>query len=196
MAEPVLAWRAWRVLSDEGPQLRAPLGTLYGPMSGQVVPWLDGQHKARCIPPSERSSSPFESVGWDPRPHKAPGNRCECGIRGDLDLAALFAYGSPPRGSFGWHDWREVIGEVELIGRRLPPRIDDTPTTLRAERARVGRRVFFARPLWSFTDAFERLHPWATTVRVEALRDALNDAPLGCGSCPVASVGSVSGTPT
>lgn len=158
----MIAWRAWRLRPEAGPLL-APVGTLYGALTGHAEPWIDGRHRARCIPPIER--------GWDRRPHKAPGDRCECGIRGDLDLAALIAYGSPPRatGHHGWKDWREVIGEVELLGRRRPARLDDTPTTLRAERARVGGRVFFARPLWDVADAFEALHPWSTAVRIETL---------------------------
>ncbi len=63
---------------------------------------------------------------------------------------------------------------MELIGRRHPARLDDTPTTLRAERARVGRRVFFTRPLWALAPYFERLHPWSTAVPVESLRDVLD----------------------
>ncbi len=71
-----------------GPLL-APVGTLYGALTGHATPWVNGVHRAVCIPPS--------TLGLDDRPHRAPGDRCECGIRGDLDLAALIAYGSPPR---------------------------------------------------------------------------------------------------
>jgi hypothetical protein len=175
---PVLAWRAWRI-RPEGDQQAAPLGTLYGPMTAQAAPWVGGVHRATCTP----NRKPGWERGFDRHAHKAPGLHCECGIRGDLDLAALFEYGAAAAaasshgpalraaGRLGWRDWREVIGEVELSGLRLPPRRDDTPTTLRAERARVGRRVFFARPLWDLTDAFEELHPWSTAVRVETLRD-------------------------
>ncbi len=185
----VMAWRSWRVQPGVGPLL-APAGTLYGPMMGHASPWLDGVQRAVCTP----SPRVIEGGAWDSTPHEPPGDRCECGIRGDRKLKALFAYSQAGQmidtangrtGAMvrGWHDDRTVIGEVELIGRRLPRRRDDTPSTLRAEEARVGGRVFFARPLWDFADAFERLHPWSRAVRVETLEQVLTtQARTGQGS--------------
>ncbi|MDP9460566.1 MAG: hypothetical protein M3Q22_10065, partial [Actinomycetota bacterium] len=77
----VRTWRAWRVESGSG-ALLAPLGTLYGPLSGNDSPWLDGRQRAVCTPHRSR-------IGWDSTPHEPPGDRCECGIRGDRKLTAL-----------------------------------------------------------------------------------------------------------
>jgi hypothetical protein len=63
-----------------------------------------------------------------------------------------------------------VVGEVECFGQ-LRGWMEDSPTMMRAECARVGQRVWFPRPLWSYADAFEDLHPWSTAVRVDNLSD-------------------------
>ena len=89
---PVRAWRVWGCVPEmlvlACPQcVPGRLGTLYGALTGLGLPWVDGQHTAVCIPPEV--GDPFPSLGYDAAPHAVPGARCECGIRGDLDLAAL-----------------------------------------------------------------------------------------------------------
>lgn len=77
---------------------------------------------------------------------------------------------------FGWDSTpHEAPGVSCERGIRGGPLLDDTPTTLRAQCARVGRRVFFARPLWSLADDFERRHPWSQAVRIGTLGDLLRE---------------------
>lgn len=189
MAEIIQAWRAWRVAPPLGVGLTpAPSGTLYGALTASGLPWLDGVHVATCLPPTvDRDDA------RDPIPHAVPGDNCHCGIRGDTELLGLFTYGLAMKlaatalttvgvqHSMTGDPWRDdvvVIGEVELSGRLRPRRNDDTATTVRAERGRVGRKVFFARPLWPFADSFQRAHPWSTAVRVERLHDLVDQPPI------------------
>lgn len=117
-------------------------------------------------------------------PQDAPWPDCECGVRLMPELADLLAgiRNEPERTGITPHVWRliggadyhearkrdgvlyvpDVIGEVVASGRledACP--WDDPPGTVRAERARVGTRLYVSRHLWRYAPVLRANYPHA-----------------------------------
>jgi hypothetical protein len=108
LVEPVVGFRAWRVIED---RLLSP----YIPCR-----WDGRVMHAECYPANR--SVVFERRGWLGEPHEVPNAACQCGI---------YAYHRPGvRATYGEFDWLEGI--VTVWGR-----IEVHRDGLRAEHARV-----------------------------------------------------------
>ena len=135
LIEPVVAFRAWRVLDD---RLLSP----YIPCR-----WEGRVMHATCYPANRALTF---GRGWLGAPHDSPHPACKCGIYG---------YHRPgAQGYFG--EWEWVEGIVSVWGR-----IEAHADGLRAEHARVealtGRPAIAGRPVSASTRACSARSPSA-----------------------------------
>jgi hypothetical protein len=169
----ITAWRGWTVGGD---------GHLYSPgglvgRSLQAEPWREGRSPDFACPVSVRRATRYPAPYRARLVHRRPARDCTCGLRGLTDVRELLGYsfgrhqtaGETPR----WSDQCDILGQVELSGVILGPwRYDhDPPSTLRAERAVVGRHLYLARPLRRMTPLLAFRYPASTVHEVEHLAD-------------------------
>lgn len=109
-AEPVLAWRAWRILLEpDGHRLRSVI---------YPVIWApDHELEAACKCRSRSLSRPWRFR----RCALAPSAGCDCGIYGARRLADAIEYLGNPVGA--WSPGTAVIGHVNLWGEVIEHRL-------------------------------------------------------------------------
>jgi hypothetical protein len=107
LVEPVVGFRAWRVI---GGRLLSP----YIPCR-----WEGRELHAECFPANRRLQL---GRGWLDAPHRSPHHACQCGI---------YAYHRPGQQAY-YGEWEVVEGAVTVWGR-----LEVHRDGLRAEHARV-----------------------------------------------------------
>jgi hypothetical protein len=180
--QPLTAWRSW-ILYGDPPKITSLF------WAGRDRYWHAGHARtATCILVDPRplthafarqheEVSRIRWIGSSVAPHDAPARYCSCGIRAFPDLPDLIAdirdnaedlqqtwHGAGPdvwdfRCATNSHSLPDVIGRVDLWGRMYHAEADEPGQPTRAERARLGDRIYLGWQAGRAADDLRRRYP-------------------------------------